>query len=448
YSFSEYEDLIKQQKEASDKVISMLKHGVYEYRANYIIGSPAAKYAHDMINAYKEDDSGMLMGDLLLDNSVSEDRLSTIFMQSSGAYLSVIKRNLALACTPYGKDDRGNDKVSWMERLSNLGPLGIIEASRDDSLNIRAITLKQVLSMMVPDIQKYLAVQEIIDKEVGTGDFTDEQEKIAMEIVDENYTPENKMSFSESATSYAVLKNFKYEDWYRPEIKTLADLVMQSQELESYDFHAMAKVLTEAEYQMISIVGATPFINTSANTEENWQKIRAEVTAMDLKKAPVTSIYDGVDRELFNGKVAMTSDSIRANNMNSDTNILYGNINQIAEIAMLSLMATSAAIMIGASLYAGITKTHFINRCINAKLYSPFDYMGMPRYFDTLTKADKALFLKQYPNFFVHRITTLGKVFFSAMAILAVVMIVFAAIEIAYYYKNDYTTMPLIMMDS
>ncbi|MEG0771597.1 MAG: hypothetical protein RR436_06855, partial [Clostridia bacterium] len=163
YSFSEYEKLVKEQKQVMDGIVDIIMHGVYEYRANYSLGSPAAKYARDMMNAYKEDDSGMLMGDLLLDTSISEDKLSTIFMQASGAYLSVIKTNLGLACAPFGKDNNGNDKVTWMERLSKLGVDGVMKAGQDDSQNVRAITLKKVLSEIAPELNQYLKVQEIID---------------------------------------------------------------------------------------------------------------------------------------------------------------------------------------------------------------------------------------------------------------------------------------------
>ncbi|MEG0580244.1 MAG: hypothetical protein RR490_10050, partial [Niameybacter sp.] len=311
YSFSEYEKLVKEQKEASKRIISMLMYGVKEYRANYAAGSPAAKYAYEMMNSYKEDDSGKLMGDLFLDTSISEERLATIFMQASGAYLSVIKQNLALACTPYGKDENGKDKVSWMERLSKLGADGVMKASSDDSNNIRAIVLKEAFSAMVPDLQKYLTVQGIIDASIGIGELTGEKQAQALKVIEENYEADKIMKFTDSATAYAILRTFKYDDLYLPEVATLADFVMKSQELESYDFHAMASVLTETEYRMMYLVGVAPFINTVGNNEESWQKIRSEVAAMNLKKAPITSIYQGVDRELFNGKVAMTSESIR-----------------------------------------------------------------------------------------------------------------------------------------
>ncbi|MEG0771598.1 MAG: hypothetical protein RR436_06860, partial [Clostridia bacterium] len=278
---------------------------------------------------------------------------------------------------------------------------------------------------------------------VGTGDLTREQKKQALKIIDENYTPETKVNFSQSATTYGVLKSFPYEDLYQPEIKTLADLALKSQELDSYTFHAMASVLTEAEYQMMNIVGASTLINTVGNTEENWKKIRKEVAGMNFKKAPIASIYDGVDREMFNGKVAMTSESIRANNMNSDNNILYGNINEIAEIAMLTIMSTSAAIMIGAGIYAGFSKVGLFTEAIKS------GYVGGGYKSISLWSDRQIAYLRNtMPEQFVTVLSTAGKVFFSAMAVLAVVMIVFAALEIANYYKNDYTTMPLIMMDS
>lgn len=441
YSFSEYEELVKEQKAATDKIVAILMHGVKEYRDNYAAGSPAAKYARDMMNIYKEDDSGKLMGDLLLDSSASEKQLSTIFMQASGIHLTVIERNLALACTPYGKDAQGNEKITWMERLSKLGGEGVMEATNDDSNNVRAITLKLVFELIVPELQQYRKVQEIIDQTLGTGELTPEQQSQATTIVEENYPADQVVLFSQSAASYAILSSFAYEDWNYPEIKTLADLVMKSSELESFDFHAMASVLTESEYQMMSLIGATPFISTVGNTEENWQKIRGEVETMDLKKPSTTSIYDGVDRELFNGKVAMTSESIRANNMNSDSNMLYGNLSKSAEIAMFALMGTAVATMIGAAIYSGISHIAFTQIVTKGLSATSVEIL------ENATASYQKLYQRYYPERFTTKLTSLGRVFFGAMAVLAIVMIVFAALEIAAYFNKDYTTMPLIMMD-
>ncbi|MEG1686093.1 MAG: hypothetical protein RR319_09170, partial [Bacteroides sp.] len=447
YSFSEYEELVKEQKQAASAIISDMMYGVREYRANIALGSPAAKYARDMMNTYIEDDSGKLMGDLFLDTSISEDRLATIFMQASGVHLPVIKQNLALACTPYGKDEKGKDKVSWMERLSKLGADGVMKASNDDSNNIRAIVLKEAFSAMVPELQKYLTVQGIIDASIGIGELTGEKQAQALKVIEENYEADKIMKFTDSATAYAILRTFKYDDLYLPEVATLADFVMKAQELESYDFHAMASVLTETEYRMMYLVGVAPFINTVGNNEESWQKIRSEVAAMNLKKPPITSIYQGVDRELFNGKVAMTSESIRKNNMNSDNNLFYGNINEAIEIALFTLMATAGATMIGAGIYAAITKSGFRTAFEKGAQALEGEIKVLSAY-STMIPSEKAFMRKYYPEKYYYKLTNLGKVFFAAMAVLAIVLIVFSALEIAYYYKNDYTTMPLIMMDS
>ncbi|MEG0021209.1 MAG: hypothetical protein RR728_11720, partial [Oscillospiraceae bacterium] len=151
YSFSEYENLLKEQKAATDKIVSSLLLGVKEYRDNYAAGSPAAKYACDMMNQFKEDDSGKLMGDFLLDPASNEKKLSTVFLQANGAYFTVIKQNLALACTPYGKDDKGKEKTVWMDRLSKLGGMGVYEAKGEDKYNTRAAYLQNLIMFIEPE---------------------------------------------------------------------------------------------------------------------------------------------------------------------------------------------------------------------------------------------------------------------------------------------------------
>ena len=68
---------------------------------------PMAVNAHDFLNAYIDDDSNELLGDLLL--TVEDDKLAEILLQTNGVVLLTIQQMLASAC------DTG--KNTWIDRM-------------------------------------------------------------------------------------------------------------------------------------------------------------------------------------------------------------------------------------------------------------------------------------------------------------------------------------------
>ncbi len=109
YSYEAYEKVLKELEQEKTHFLENIMAALTEYRANYKKGAVKAKIAHDNLNKFKDDDSGALMGDLLLNTLRTEDEAAwqadpahhadmvTILMQGNSACVSEIMQNLAFA---------------------------------------------------------------------------------------------------------------------------------------------------------------------------------------------------------------------------------------------------------------------------------------------------------------------------------------------------------------
>ena len=114
YSTAAYEQILKNQKQYFKDMVSDTKDMLEEYRKNVENELPTAIMARDFMNGYKEDDSGELLGNLLL--KVDDDKLSEILLQANGQVVLMIQEQLAYAC------DTGSS--TWIDRMSTLGKNG------------------------------------------------------------------------------------------------------------------------------------------------------------------------------------------------------------------------------------------------------------------------------------------------------------------------------------
>lgn len=148
YSYADYETLLEKQTEATKLVVEDIKTALEEYRANYTAGQENAVNAHDMLNLYMEDDSGELLGDFLLDSNVTDDQLTTLFMQANGSIFVNILKLLLSAC---------GDGTPIIEKLAAIDPW---EYTEDYSLNDDAQTLVSSLTDLRSGLGNYAAQKE------------------------------------------------------------------------------------------------------------------------------------------------------------------------------------------------------------------------------------------------------------------------------------------------
>ena len=72
YSEGEYQMLLNKQKDEYIDMVNNMKGMIEEYRTNYANKTPMALRSYNYLNNYKDDESGKLLGDLMLEVSDEE----------------------------------------------------------------------------------------------------------------------------------------------------------------------------------------------------------------------------------------------------------------------------------------------------------------------------------------------------------------------------------------
>ena len=116
YSFSQFEAALRQQEENVNSALRAIEQTIREARQKYAAGNENAKGAYQVLNYFKEDDSGKLIGDYLLVDVIDPKDLSKVMMQSNSDFSVLLYSMLAWACTDIGENE------NWMAKLETQDP--------------------------------------------------------------------------------------------------------------------------------------------------------------------------------------------------------------------------------------------------------------------------------------------------------------------------------------
>ena len=399
YSEGEYENLLKKQKETYIDMVKNMKTMIEEYRKNYEKQTPMAVRSHDFLNTFKEDDSGELLGDILL--NADDDKLAEILLQCNGMVVLTIQEKLAAACD--------TAKTTWLDRMVKLGSYDKLKAAF--SKNVKSGSVEKTLDMQYrekanklldvwDDLQKHFENVRNFAEEVGLTGATQEQIEKWQENVqpgDEGYT-----TYLEYMTLLGLGK-YKYGD------KTLLDFFSQTKSQIQNNgietLYPMAACLTDGQmgalseslsiYQMIQEAFAASIVNDNnagamseakktvdENTLKSANDTVGEVDELlnNLSDGEKISIYEGVDRAVFNGGVAVTTDAKRMSdgNQSSWTDIFLKNGNRTTvSLVMDAAVFGSAVTACIFSVLANSTLTKEMNEGMRYAVFRNYNYLGL-----------------------------------------------------------------------
>ncbi len=338
YSESAYEAIVKEQRDAYKDLVKNLKIQIKNYQKNYKDNVKTAVEAHDLLNGYKEDDSGKLLGDLLAEldpeQEKDEEKLIEILLQSNGNVVLFIQQELALA------SESGNR--SWLDRMEQVGGYDKFynkiktAFNGDDGLAKRNMDIKykEKATAIADDwdnLKKHLDNVKEYEEKNKILSMNEEQLKAWRE--NNKKSPEG-MSYEQDRALATNLANYKYDG------KTLLNFFYQDKSEISgsnlYKLYPMVACLQEGQlagvdttvslYSLIDQAFSATLLNDynkgklqEVKAEANQaQKKRLDEAQKDIedfidqqKKTEVKSIYEGVDREIFKGGVAVTSDALQ-----------------------------------------------------------------------------------------------------------------------------------------
>ncbi|MCQ2470805.1 MAG: hypothetical protein MJ147_02065 [Clostridia bacterium] len=330
YSFSDYEILMEKMKEDVGKTVEGLVPMINAYRENYKANNPLAVEAHKILNKFFEDDSAKYMGDYLLTCDLSDTTdLTKVFMQGYGPFIVDIQQLLFLA----GEND--SDK-NWIEKMASSDPDAVIDLYVDSyaTPNKAFTALAKDYGSTVEDLE--LTWNGLYELLLDTSDiyFKDEtcveidtvaldeqldlaEEKSEAKLDDKKSDEENfevLENIAESTSIYdsiadanlaSYLASLEYDDG------TMLDFFMRPfEDVDETELYTLAHYMGKKLTAQLSNVGLTQIVSRALVDGKNATADKFEEINESLKEVEAFSIYDGVDRSLFENGVALTGATV------------------------------------------------------------------------------------------------------------------------------------------
>ncbi|MCR5203190.1 MAG: hypothetical protein K6D02_08920 [Lachnospiraceae bacterium] len=524
YEVTDMNSIIKQYKNNYQDRIDDFIALSQEYKKNYKIGIKSKAKgkmrcvntlkAHDMLNKFIEDDSKKGMGDFLLmdfSDKNNREKLLNVLIQSSQDTQAILENIMLMGA--------GDSSETWLNNIMELNK-NETYFSRLKRQKKTAKLAREYISNKYGDELKYVTAdlkefrdrvedyEELTDKMVKesgkkvseiTNDDIDKFFKINDKVINEmdEEAPKDgekllesldkgldqvnavneESKYMETASIIVYLGANKYAD------KTLLEYFMQDPEDDPnllYEFGAIFEAMTsvQAENYGENINLFTAIKYAISGDDELWSKTsKKDVNAIDdvSKDMDKISVYDGVNREMFEGGVALTQAGQTSDKLpfNSTKPSMTKSLIVIGACTVTTLLATTVVVANSIFLrrYLNSIATNILPP-MNKKLFDfclfvrsqTTDRISKLLYgktVSTVVNEQTDLFLKksitseQYKSFLVkyHRITY-GITIAIGVAIV-VISLAFSIKEIfnivndsKKYYSGDYSVdIPRFMVD-
>jgi len=422
YSYAEYDELINQKTEEIGVQIDNLTAAVKEYRQNYNDKKESAAFAYEMLNKFKEDDSGLLMGDYLLDTSKTRADYINLFMQCSTVVYVTLFKALAVACA--GTNGKSLLDLADIDNADLEGELQYEKTASDIYANL-------------PVVQTLLAPYALSGVTTADG--------ATPEDIDAKYnemTDEEKATWNDAFAFAYILESIPLSDG-----STLYDLVMTDlDELVTEDLYAFASVFSEGQAALIRTAGLKDVITVSVLDESQWGNMDENLVQVDEPY----SVYTGVDRSLFEGGVALKNKAMVEAAANADKEWFGSELNNDTEEIFFRIIQISFFAATGAATtyLASIGMFNWLSSSIS-KLVLTQDYCnginwGGKWAVEWVFKKT-AMEITQTVMLYVSQIMTYAT--WVAIGVLLVAIAIFLFCDGYAYYHATYDEIPRLLVD-
>ena len=332
YSVEDYKVLLKSQKTQIAEFLNEFMYTVQEYRMNFSEGKAKAIYAHNILNSYVDDDSGMKMGDLLNSETIQDrvgvaqsieaenpDKLPdliTILLQGNAPIIKSIEATLSIAADT-------NDST-WLERFADTtydDLLDKVDMERPE-LNTEAKRVQYLDNLYGSDAEVFAqASLELGEKlsdyeQLGLSITESTPEEIEQAFGDVDSDAEAAVAYKNwmmTGSIYEGLKNFEGGNFAKGE---LLDFFLDEIDLDDIEtFITMAAAISDGQRYSLPFISFDQLMSYAFTSDEGWQELIDKKVLTDGDIAPI-SIYENIDRGIYadDGSVALTGAAQRANN--------------------------------------------------------------------------------------------------------------------------------------
>ena len=304
YSYSDYDVMLRKQAAAIEESMDAIAVLIEEFRTNYNAGKLTAIHCYEILNKFYNDDEETYMGDFLLDCSLEpggREKLNNVFLQGNGEIVLAIQQALAMG------SDTNDD--TFIDRLEKLDYEKLVDSyteqygTRKAAITNIALDYDDVASGLLDtwdDFRSYLLNIER-NNAVLSAETKEEMAALTAEM-DEGELTNNIVD----VFVYDYLASIPYGEG------TMLDYFCQkSEDTDIEDIYPFVASLSEgqrANVQSISVYTLVEKAIMDTISDENTKKAFSNI----IKEMPTASVYSGVDRQMFNGGVALTSEATSA----------------------------------------------------------------------------------------------------------------------------------------
>ena len=336
YSYEAYEKVLKELEQQKTHFLENIMAALTEYRANYAKGAVKAKIAHDNLNKFKDDDSGALMGDLLLNALKTEDEAAwqadpsqhadmvTILMQGNSTVVSEIMQNLAFAADT--ADDSFVNRAIAAAESSEKQPFDAFfdaymekhpGSTKDEAVNEMMRLYDDDAKMFASSL---VGLRNYLSNYTQSG-LSMDAEKEEAEAYFAEHEFEDATKWAGAANAFVMLSNVYYGD------SSLAaylvyngdDFLTDSALLSGYDafglpqrakLYPLIAQMSAGQRSLLEYTAMDRMLTMGLMDADTWQSTYATMqdAAFGVKALETCSVYAEVNRDDFKvGVIAVTN---------------------------------------------------------------------------------------------------------------------------------------------
>ena len=300
YSSTNYKAQIEQSRDSYEANIDDLRVAVDEFKKLYNAGDAMAQLAYRQMNYYKDvktangTETDMLMGDFFLnmpaDDEAGNNQIIQVMMEGNTLIVSNLVSLLAVVISGGSEESLATKIAEAYANKDNLSHIDYHDA---------ATAIAKSLNVIKAKVIRYDALKEEYDLE-------DE------EITDEEYT-----FLTQYATIAELLTEIEYGN------QTLAEFIKGS--WMTQDLYPIVAAFTPGQKALVGMgqletvlkynCPSKPIDELTQALEEMEEMIKDENGGV----LPTYDVYTGVDREIFKGDLAMTTEAERQQALTGET---------------------------------------------------------------------------------------------------------------------------------
>ena len=315
YSSSDLDKWIKENRSTAKEKVQPIMVALKEYRANVKKGDPIALQGQKTMNYFKEDDSGKLMGDLLLSEDSDEELLVKIILEGNAGLVANVFEGLATAC-----DETDS---TWLERLENLTykklvasyakeVYGTENTSSEEKRHVEKLIESEYDDSAKILLKKWDKLRDAIVERIDDISFED----INNELLE-------MLSRGEDAffrlRQNALVENLAKISYSGKSILELFKMKKSVFEKDITKLYPVVAAMSEGQRAMLEYSDPANMAVQSIERQQTRERLKdgEKIETEEILKTPI-SIYEGVDRGMFQEGAAMTSRAI-SNQKSSDS---------------------------------------------------------------------------------------------------------------------------------